>query len=200
MKSFLALMLVLCVGFVANAESHPRPDGLDEAFGPNSVEAFYYAETGELIISTSPSSGTGAINFYVESSAANQTPLPTAQGDDAMLPGFGNLPQASQDAINARLELGVTVGLSNNANRRGVAGLGKTQNFSLGSIGAGLPMETLSLFFQKAVGGGDNSVTAPFSTAEGSQARYIGAVVPEPASLGLVGLGVAGLLAARRRS
>lgn len=204
MKSFFALMLVLCGGVAASAvETGP---GANTAFGSNSVSAIYYADTGNLWVSTGPTGGTGAINFYVESSTGGETPLPVnlandtaalgGSGDATLVPGFASLPAASQGVMIARMDLGVTVALSNNVNRRGVGGLGKTQNFQLGSIGAGLPVGTLRLFYQTATGAA-NERSIQFSTVPGSQAYY--AAVPEPASIGMVGLGLAGLLAARRR-
>lgn len=200
MKSFFALVLVLCVGVVASAvETGP---GANTPWGANSVSAKYYPDTGNLYISSGPTGSTGAINFYVESSNGGITPLPVVPADDALLPGFNALPAASQAAIQARVDLGVSVALSNNVNRRGVAGLGRgagTTDFALGSLGANLPVGTLRLFYQTATGAA-NERSIPFSTTPGSQAYYATAIIPEPASLGMIGLGFAGLLAARRRS
>ncbi|MDA0660367.1 MAG: hypothetical protein O3C60_16215 [Planctomycetota bacterium] len=150
----------------------PRPNDLDATFGANAVEVVYCPFSGELIVSTGPSSGTGAINWFVESSTVGLTPLPTSPSDERVLPGFSALPLATQQIILSRIDLGVTVVISNNNIRRGVAGAGKFQNMSLGSIGTHLPMETLSLFYQKGTGGGSNSVTLPFNTTPGSQAHY----------------------------
>jgi len=188
MKSFFALMLVLSAGIVANAQPG------DLSFEANSVEAWYYPATGELVVSTSPSTGPGSINWYVEHSMNGLTPLPGQTGEDPLLPGLNALPAATREAIAARVDLGITVALSNNASRRGLAGVGKQRNLSLGSIGVGIPMDKLSLYYQRAVGTGNDKRVAA-SNQGGSQFFY----VPEPTSIGVFGLGLAGLLAARRR-
>jgi len=88
----------------------------------------------------------------------------------------------------------VPVGLlTNNASRVGITNLGpiNTTNFSFGSIGAGLAMSDLKLVYTPALG------QKGIEIAAGSAGfRYI----PEPASCGLLAMGMLGYFAARRRS
>jgi len=89
----------------------------------------------------------------------------------------------------------VPVGLlTNNAGRVGITNLGPINltDFSFGSIGKGLATSDLTLNYTSALG--QKAVVVPAC----SGIEWV--CVPEPTSLGLLGLGVFGLIGTRRTS
>ena len=112
----------------------------------------------------------GAVNFYMESASKAIVPL--------------GAPPA-----------GVVGLLTNNTGRIGMTNLGPINltDFSFGNVGKGLLASDLKLVYTSALGQAAKTI---LPSEDGSTAfRY----VPEPASIGMVALGLVGLLGARRR-
>ena len=84
--------------------------------------------------------------------------------------------------------------LTNNPSRVGLTGFGgiSVEDWSFGSIGAEIPMEKLVLKYNSALGQPEVLIPA-------GATGFAYTVVPEPASVVLIGVGIVGLLAKRRR-
>jgi hypothetical protein len=137
--------------------------------------------------------GTGSLNLFLD------TDLASAGGD--VLLGSGN-PLAGQGTLNPMLS---TCSSPSNPNGNGIncGSFGASSSFALTAAGSDffiLPNPFYSMSFQS--GQLNNFTPSGTQTINGSLDVVFenAAEVPEPASVGLLGLGMLGLYAARRRN
>ena len=157
-----------------------------------------YSASGTYTVSGSTTTfnfqpGTGSLNLFLD------TDLASAGGD--VLLGTGN-PLAGQGTLNPMLS---TCSSPSNPNGNGIncGSFGASSTFALTAAGSDffiLPNPFYSMSFQS--GQLNNFTPSGTQTINGSLDVVFenAAEVPEPASVGLLGLGMLGLYAARRRN